>query len=70
MRRDPKVLIRDYIEADPPATLDEMYRNLALFIDQAVHGNEGRLSWMWWVFAGSATVLIAEVIVWLIAIAQ
>ena len=53
-----------------PRSLDNMYRNLALYIDENIRGNEGRLSWMWWVFTASLVVLVAEVAVWLIAIAQ
>ena len=69
-RRDPSVLISDYIEADPPRSLEDMYRNLALYIDEAISGNDGRLSWMWWVLTASAVILVAEVAVWLVAIAK
>lgn len=69
-RRSPKLLIRDYIESDNPATLEEMYRDLALHIDADVKGNEGRLTWMWNLFTAAVVVLVAEVVVWLLAIAH
>lgn len=68
--RSPSLLIRDYVESDPPATLDEMHRDLALYIAQHVRGNSGRLRWMWRVFSAAAVVLVAEVVVWLLAISH
>ena len=67
-RRSPAKIIRDYVEDENPATLDEMYRELALNLADDIAGNDGRLSWMWWVFTAAVVVLVAEVVTWLVAI--
>jgi hypothetical protein len=61
-------MIRDYVEDDPPATIDQMYRDLALHLDSDFRGNAGRLTWMWWTFTGACSLLGVELLLWLLAL--
>jgi hypothetical protein len=67
-RRSAKNIIDNYVEGDDPASLSEMYKVLAEYLDDDFTGNEGRLSWMWWLFSGTCLCLAAEIIMWLLAI--
>jgi hypothetical protein len=69
-KRSPIRLIRDYVEAQNPASLDAMYRDLALNIWKDKESNDCRLKPMWWIFTAAALALVAEVVLWLLAIAH
>jgi len=66
-RFSPKIILEGYVEADPPKSADDIYKELAVYIDTNITGNGGRLKWMWWVFTASVVVLAGEVVVWLLA---
>jgi hypothetical protein len=63
-----KALLADYIEADPPATLPEIHRSLAYFMQDDWEGNERELERRYraLLIAGAAVAL--ETGAWLAAI--
>jgi hypothetical protein len=63
-------LIRDYVEADPPAALPEMQRDLALHLERHYQGNERRLRRLFWLFQAASALLVGEVVVWLLVLEQ
>jgi hypothetical protein len=63
-------LIRDYVEADPPAALPEMHRDLALHLERHYQSNERRLRTLFWLFQAASALLVGEVVVWLLVLAQ
>lgn len=70
LRRSPGAIIKEYIEAQDPATIDDMHRDLALHLAHDMQGNDGRLSWMWKVFTVGVVFLVAEVALWLLALSR
>jgi hypothetical protein len=67
-RRSATSIIRDYVEVDDPASMNQIHRDLALHIDQDLRGNDGRLIWMWWVFSAALVALGAEMVLWITAL--
>ena len=63
-------LIRDYVEADPPASLPEMQRDLALHLERHYQGNERHLRRLFWLFQAASALLVGEVVVWLLVLEQ
>lgn len=61
-------LLTDYVEAASPADLNEMYRDLALHLEQNYSDNSGRLDPMWRAFQVAAGLLALEVFFWLLAL--
>ena len=67
---NPRDVIQTYIEADEPAPLDELHRDLSLHMHNSyIENREGQeqLSVLFQVASGLLTV---EVILWIIAIAS
>ncbi|MDA8202611.1 MAG: hypothetical protein M0Z49_07615 [Chloroflexi bacterium] len=65
-----RALLRDYIEADPPATMAELHRSLAWHLEDDWDQNQGQPTRRYVVFAVSAVAVIGETIALLTAIAQ
>jgi hypothetical protein len=64
----PQKVIDDYVEGEPPASLAETYRDLALHAAQHATHNGKRLRWLFWGFQGAALSLLVQVVAWLIVI--
>jgi hypothetical protein len=67
---DPRILMAGYIEADPPATLPEMHRDLALHHADHVNQNQEKLDRLYWVYRGATVALVLQVILWLMQFAM
>jgi hypothetical protein len=65
-----KKLIRDYVEDTPPATVDEMHRDLALHMDAHYDRNETTLNRLYWCFRAGCFLLTLEVVAWMIDLAK
>jgi hypothetical protein len=61
-----KALIRDYVEAEPPAELAEMQRDLALHLENHYERNELRLNRLFWLLRIASALLVGEVVLWLV----
>jgi hypothetical protein len=61
-------LISEYIEADPPATLPEIHRSLAIYMQADWTKNEAKLVNLNNTLAGSASAVIGATVFALIAI--
>ena len=64
----PSELLSDYVEATSPADLNEMYRDLALHLEQNYRDNNDRLKPLWLSFQAATGLLAAEVLCWLVAL--
>jgi hypothetical protein len=60
------VLVGSYIEADPPATLDVMHRELALWTEKAYQENAERLDRMFVFFRLATVLMVAEIVIWIV----
>jgi hypothetical protein len=65
-----KALLKDYIESDKPATLPELHRSLAWYLDDDYAENQRRLKWLYRLFTGASILVVGETILWLVAIMQ
>jgi hypothetical protein len=65
-RFNPKKLVRDYIDADPPATLDEMRLDLSLHMENWAEENSTRMRWLFRCFEAASILLGAEVVLWMV----
>ena len=63
-------LLQDYVEGDNPATMSEIYRSLAWFIEDDWESNRKRLLARYALFTVSALALVGETIAWLVTIAS
>ena len=66
---DAKVAIADYVEADEPATLNEMRRSFAWYIQEDVAGNQAKLDSLYGTFRVAVVSLGLQVCFWLAALA-
>jgi hypothetical protein len=64
----PAKVIDDYIEGQPPASLAETYKDLALHAGQHAQHNGVRLRWLYWSFQGAAICLLVQVVAWLVVL--
>lgn len=64
-----KNLLRDYIEADPPASMVELFRSLAWYLEVDWEANQKLLDVRYRLFTFAALALVGETMAWLIAIA-
>ncbi len=69
-RFTPEEIIGVYVEADNPAEVNYMYRDLALHLGGNLSKNERRMSRLWRGFQWACALLVAEVLVWLLALAH
>lgn len=65
---DPTKVIGDYVEDEPPATMPEIHRDLALHAESNATHNDTKLRWLYWAFDAAAVGLLVQVLAWLIAI--
>ena len=59
-------LLREYVEADPPATLVEMHRDLAIHASGHIRNNERWLKILYRLFRGATILLVLEVLLLLL----
>jgi hypothetical protein len=64
-----KNLLRDYVESDPPASIGELYRSLAWYLEVDWEANKELLDVRYRLFTLAALALVGETMAWLIAIA-
>jgi hypothetical protein len=57
----PKAIVRDFIEADSPASLTETHRDLALRFGEWLDRNQKRLNILYLIFATASALLAVEV---------
>jgi hypothetical protein len=57
-------LVRDYIDTNPPATLEGMQRDLALHLQAHYKTNKRRLECLYWAFRFGCVFLTVEVVAW------
>jgi hypothetical protein len=62
-------LIKDYVEAEVPADLPEMYRDLALHLERHFDANQKRLEQLFWLLRAASSLLVADIVLWLIILA-
>jgi hypothetical protein len=65
-----KALVRDFIEADSPASLTETHRELALRFDKWLDQNQKRLNVLYVIFAVASALLAVEVGAWLLVLTK
>jgi hypothetical protein len=65
-RISPKYYIGRHIEVAEPWTTDRLLRNLALWQEKHVEGNQPKLDRMLWWFRVGSALLVIEVVAWLI----
>jgi hypothetical protein len=63
---DITALLKDYVEADPPATLVEMHRDLAIHASGHIRNNERWLRILYRLFRGATILLVIEVLLLLL----
>jgi hypothetical protein len=68
-RFDAADLLRDYVDAEPPATMTEMHRALALQIKENFHRNGRIVRRMREAFQLALILLVVNILVWLASIA-
>jgi len=69
-RSDPKMLLERYIDADDPATMSEMHRDLALQIEADRQANGRVVRRMRETFEVALVLLLLNILAWLISIAS
>lgn len=67
-RTDGHKLLVDYVEADPPATINEMRRDLAYFITDDLRENDTKLKNLWLLLEVAIISIAAEVAFWAVVI--
>jgi hypothetical protein len=63
-------LLRDYVENAKAASIAELHRSLAWYIDADYTDNEKKLRWLYRGFAMASLCVAAETMLWLAAILQ
>ena len=63
---DGDVLLADYVEAENPASLDELRRSLAYYIQEDISENERKFGILWWALRIAVIAIGAEVVFWLL----
>jgi hypothetical protein len=69
-RMSARKLIKDYVEAEDPAELPEMYRDLALHLEHHFDGNQRLLGQLFWLLRIASTLLVGEIVLWLVLLAR
>jgi hypothetical protein len=57
------------LEAEVPADLPEMYRDLAWHLDRHFDANQKRLEQLFWLLRAASSLLVADIVLWLIILA-
>jgi hypothetical protein len=68
-RMSARKLIKEYIENDKPADLPEMYRDLALHLENHFEVNQHRLEQLFLRLRVASAVLVVEIVLWLFVLA-
>jgi hypothetical protein len=68
-RMSARKLIKEYIESDNPAELPEMYRDLALHLENHFEVNQRRLEQLFLRLRIASAVLVGEIVLWLLVLA-
>jgi hypothetical protein len=66
----PRLIVEGYADARPPATIDEVHRELAFFIDGNIAHNRRNLEHMHGQMGTMLLLLVAEVAVWAMLVAK
>ena len=69
-RFDPEELLTAYVDSDPPSTMSDMHRSLALRIKADAHRNGQLLRRMRETFQLALVLLLLDLIAWLLAVAE
>jgi hypothetical protein len=64
-RANSKKLARDYIDSDPPASLSEMQRDLALHMENWAQANSWKMRWLFFYFQAAVLLLGLNVLFWI-----
>jgi hypothetical protein len=67
-RLNPRDVIQTYIEADEPAAIEELHRDLALHMHNSYRENREGLEQLAVFFQVASGLLTIEVVLWIIAI--
>lgn len=65
----PSTIINGYVETTPPASLNEIYRELALYMEKHSRKNDSRLTKLSRVSMGGVALLAIELSLWIIDLA-
>jgi hypothetical protein len=65
---DASKVIASYVEREPPATIAEIHKGLALKNNEYSNGNAEKLRWLYLSFGIAAFLLLVQVIAWLIVL--
>jgi len=65
-----RTLIGDYIEADDPASVATMYRELALHLERYFDGNAARMKRRYVAFIVASALLGADILIWLLVLVR
>ena len=68
-RMSARKLIREYVEGDKPADLPEMYRDLALHLENHFEANQKRLGQLFLRLRVASGILVGEIVLWLFVLA-
>ena len=68
-RTDPKAMLERYVDADNPATMAQMHRDLALQIEADRHANGSVVRRMRETFEVALVLLLLNILAWLVSIA-
>ena len=63
-------LLRDYVESERAASMAEMHRSLAYFLDRAFEDNRSRLNRLYLLLTLSVIALIGEVVAWVVIVGR
>jgi len=63
---DADILIKGFLDADPPPTLDVMHRVLAGFLQRDYRANRDCLRWMFYIFEVATVMTVIEIVSWII----
>jgi hypothetical protein len=67
-RMDGMALLRDYVEASPPASLPEMHRSLAWYSSEAETDNDRKLDRLYRLFSSGSVLFAGETLIWLVVL--
>jgi len=69
-RSNTKKLARDYLDTEPPASIAEIHRDLALHVENWAEKNEKKLQKRFYFFQAASLLLGLEVFLWIIDLSR
>lgn len=69
-RPTPRHLLTEYVYSESPLSIEEIQRQLTVHIGDDMDCNAERMKWLWRYFVSGLVLLVAEVAVWLVAVAH